>query len=164
MCKRKIISVFIIIGLCSLSSCDWGRMWETPAVRSHEKKVPDMPKGTVPFGGGEEIWMKMPAEDILSLVPADDPLVIEQGKTLYFTYCAQCHGPQFDGNGTVGQSFAPLPTNLRSEAVQKSIDGVLFKSLSYGVPNGRQPPLATTIELADRWKIIAFVQSLGVQP
>ncbi len=164
MCKCKIISVFIIIGLCCLSSCDWGRMWETPAVRSHEKKILEMPKGTVPFDGGEEIWINMSPDEIHFPVSADDPLIVEQGKPLYFTYCAQCHGPQFDGNGTVGQSFAPLPTDLRSEAVQSTMEGTLFKSISYGVPNGRQPPLASTIELSDRWKIIAFVRSLGVRP
>jgi hypothetical protein len=63
----------------------------------------------------------------------------------------------------VGQSFDPLPTDLRSVKVQTLPEGVLFKEISYGVPNGRQPPLATTIEVMDRWRIVAYVKSLGVR-
>jgi mono/diheme cytochrome c family protein len=80
---------------------------------------------------------------------------------LYQVYCAQCHGNNFDGNGTVGQSFQPLPANLRSPQVQAKTEGELFKSISFGIPGGRQPALDTTITPNDRWYIIAFVQSLG---
>jgi hypothetical protein len=61
----------------------------------------------------------------------------------------------------VGQSFHPLPTHLRSPEVQSKSEGQLFKSISFGVPGGRQPALDTTIPAEDRWYIIAFVQSLG---
>jgi hypothetical protein len=39
----------------------------------------------------------------------------------------------------------------------------LFKSVSYGIPGGRQPPLETTITIDDRWSVVAFVQSLGLR-
>lgn len=90
----------------------------------------------------------------------NDPEAIKLGKALYFTYCAQCHGEDFDGNGTVGQSFHPPLPDLRSVRVQSLSEGVLFKDISYGKPDGRQPPLATTIGLMDRWRIIAFIRSL----
>jgi mono/diheme cytochrome c family protein len=144
-----------------LTSCDYGRMWETPAVRPHEEEILVMPEGIVPFDGGEEIWMATPAGDLKSPLTLDDPVNMEQGKTLYFTYCAQCHGRGFDGNGTVGQSFAPLPTDLRTEKVQSLSEGAMFKEISYGVPDGRQPPLASTIKACDRWRIAAYVKSLG---
>jgi mono/diheme cytochrome c family protein len=137
-----------------------GRMWETPAVRPHEEKLLIMANGTVPYDGGEAVFKNARAEDLLSPFHADDPKAIASGKSLYFTYCAQCHGNYFDGSGTVGQSFHPLPTNLRDPKVQAKTDGALFKSISYGVPDGRQPPLATTINVPDRWRIIAFLKSL----
>jgi len=60
------------------------------------------------------------------------------------------------------QPFADsLPADLRSPAVQSKPDGDLFKSVSYGVPGGRQPPLHTTITIDDRWHVIAFIKSLG---
>lgn len=140
----------------------YGRMRETPAVRSHEEPPLPMESGIVPAGGGEAIFRSTPAEQLHSpfQTTADD---LKQGKTLYFVFCAQCHGTYHDGNGTVGQSFAPLPEDLRSAKVQALSDGILFKEISYGTPNGRQPPLATTIAAADRWRIIAYVQSLGIR-
>jgi hypothetical protein len=42
-------------------------------------------------------------------------------------------------------------------------EGNIFKDISYGVPKGRQPPLATTIQVIDRWRIVAYVKSLGLR-
>jgi len=137
-----------------------GRMWETPAVRPHEQKLLVMETGVIPFNGGEGVFRTAREEDLMSPFESGDPAVVESGKSLYFTYCAQCHGKYFDGNGTVGQSFTPLPADLRNTKIQALPEGVLFKSISYGVPGGRQPPLATTIEVEDRWRIIAFLKSL----
>lgn len=138
-----------------------GRMWETPAVRPHEQQLLIMEPGVVPFGGGEAEYRNAKAEDLISPFKSDDSEVVAFGKSLYFTYCAQCHGKYHDGNGTVGQSFHPLPGDLQRNKVQSLPQGTLFKEISYGVPNGRQPALATTIEVMDRWRIIAYVKSLG---
>ena len=138
-----------------------GRMWETPAVRPHEQQLLIMEPGVVPFGGGEAEYRNAKAEGLISPFKNDDSEVVASGKSLYFTYCAQCHGKYHDGNGTVGQSFHPLPGDLQSDKVQSLPQGTLFKEISYGAPNGRQPALATTIELMDRWRIIAYVKSLG---
>lgn len=153
---------FILLGaVFFISSCDYGRMWETPAVKPHEESLLVMPRGNVPFDGGEAIWMSMPADDLKSPLAQGDPSVIEQGKSLYFTFCAQCHGRNYDGNGTVGQSFSPIPTDLRTAHVQSLSEGALFKEISYAVSGGRQPPLASTIANMERWQIIAHVKSLG---
>ena len=138
-----------------------GRMWETPAVRPHEQPMLIMEPGVVPLGGGEAEYRNAKAEDLISPFKSDDPEAAASGKALYFVYCAQCHGKYHDGNGTVGQSFNPLPSDLESDKVQSLPQGTLFKEISYGIPNGRQPALATTIEIMDRWRIIAYVKSLG---
>lgn len=140
-----------------------GRMWETPAIRPHEEKIPGMPSGTVPFDGGEAAYRISDGAEISSPFTVRDRVSIKAGERLYFTYCAQCHGKYHDGNGTVGQSFAPLPGDLRSVKVHSMHEGELFKEISYGVPGGRQPALATTLAVNDRWKIIAYVKSLGVR-
>ena len=140
-----------------------GRMWETPAVRPHEQKLLIMEPGVLPFNGGEAEYRNVKGEDLISPFKNDDPKVVASGKSLYFTYCAQCHGKYHDGNGTVGQSFHPLPGDLQSARVQSLPRGTLFKEISYGVPNGRQPALATTIEVMDRWRIIAYVKSLELR-
>ena len=137
-----------------------GRMWETPAVRPHEEKLQLMETGLIPFDGGEASFRASVAEALMSPFESDNSKIIESGKSLYFTYCAQCHGKYLDGNGTVGQSFHPLPADLRDPKIQALPEGALFKSISYGIPGGRQPPLATTINVVDRWQIIAFLKSL----
>jgi mono/diheme cytochrome c family protein len=90
--------------------------------------------------------------------------VIKEGAQQYVNFCQQCHGVNYDGIGTVGQSFAPLPTDLRSPKVQSQSEGALFQHISYGIGgSGRQPALGTTIFMDDRWRIVAFVKSLGTR-
>lgn len=140
-----------------------GRMWETPAVRPYEEVLPPMEAGVIPVTGGEALYRARRGEDLKSPLEAGDLKTRSLGKTLYFTFCAQCHGKYHDGNGTVGQSFHPVPTDLRSERVQSMPEGVIFKSISYGIPkpDNRQPPLAATIAVEDRWRVIAYLKSLG---
>lgn len=142
---------------------DFWRMRETPGVKPHEEPLLIMAEGVVPVSAAEAILRITNADELQSPLDLEDPVVIEAGKKLYFNFCFMCHGPNYDGQGTVGQSFAPLPTDLRSEKVQSMSAGKLFKDISYGLPKGRQPPLATTINITDRWRIIAFVQSLGLR-
>ncbi len=142
----------------------YGRMRETPAIKPHEEPLLPMEAGVVPLAGGDGLLRLMPAEDLSPPFALDDPARRERGQAVYFTFCAQCHGPHYDGQGTVGQSFAPLPTDLRSAIVQGKPAGELFRTVSYGIPGGRQPALDTTIPIADRWSVVAFIGSLGPQP
>ena len=157
-----VVVIFVVYEVLILydNNFRYGRMWETHAVRPLEWPVMAMPEGAVAVDGADALLRRTPPELILPTVEMKDPETIKLGKTLYFTYCAQCHGENFDGNGTVGQSFHPPLPDLRSTRVQSLTEGVLFKEISYGKPDGRQPPLATTIALSDRWRIIAFIQSL----
>lgn len=141
----------------------YGRMRETPAVKPHEKPLIRMEAGVVPVSGGEAVLRATPGPALKSPLALEDATVIARGNAVYFTFCAQCHGPNHDGHGTVGQSFMPLPTDIRAPAVQSKLPGDLFKSVSYGIPGGRQPPLETTITIDDRWRVVAFVKSLGLR-
>ena len=170
---KKIIVFFIVVAIVLYGAYEalmyydnnfrYGRMRETPAVRPHEDPILIMEKGIVPLDGGEAIYRISAGVDLTSPVNMMASDVITRGKAVYLIYCAQCHGYNHDGNGTVGQSFHPLPTDLRSPQVQLKLDGELFKSVSYGIPEGRQPALETTITIDDRWRVIAFVKSLGLR-
>lgn len=139
----------------------YGRMRETPGVKPHEDPLLILETGIVPIHGGDAAYRLMPTTDLFSPLNMKASTTIARGQALYRVYCAQCHGINYDGNGTVGQSFQPLPANLLSAGVQSKSEAELFKSISFGIPNGRQPALDTTITQDDRWYIIAFVQSLG---
>jgi mono/diheme cytochrome c family protein len=142
----------------------YGRMRETPAVKPHEEPLIVMEAGVVPVSGGEAVLRATPGPELKAPVAMGDANVIARGKAVYVTFCAQCHGLNYDGQGTVGQSFKPLPTDVRSPAVQSKPVGELFKSVSYGIPGGRQPPLDTTLPIDDRWNVVAFIKSLGLRP
>ena len=170
---KKTIGFLIVVAILVLAAYHalmyydnnfrYGRMRETPAVKPYEAPLLIKEAGLVPINGGEAIYRASAGTDLMSPIDMAQPAVIDRGKAVYLIYCAQCHGLNYDGNGTVGQSFAPLPTDLRSAKVQESPAGVLFKNVSYGIPDGRQPPLHATITVDDRWKVIAFVKSLGTR-
>ena len=138
-----------------------GRMWKTPAIKPYENPIPVMAAGSMPVNGGEALYRATAADEIAAPFALTEPAAIASGQTAYQYYCIHCHGKNFDGYGTVGQSFAPPPGDLRSTKVQSMPVGMLFKEISYGIPGGRQPALATTVALDDRWHAIAYVKSLG---
>ena len=139
----------------------YGRMRETPAVKPYEEPILVMEKGLVPANGGEAVFRTTRGEMLKSPLSTNDTRIIKSGQTLYLTYCSQCHGKFHDGNGTVGQSFSPLPGDLRSARVQSLPEGLIFQEISYGIKGGRQPALSTTISVLSRWRIISYLKSLG---
>ena len=170
---KKIIGFIVVVAVILYAAYEalmyydnnfrYGRMRETPAVRPQEVPLFNMDAGIVPVSAGEAIYRATPGIDLVSPLDAAEPLVVARGKAVYLTYCAQCHGYNYDGNGTVGQSFQPLPTDLRSSEVQTKPEGELFKTVSYGIPGKRQPALQTTITIDDRWHVIAFIKSLDLR-
>ena len=170
--KKLVLLVIVVIAVTVVynalmyydNNFPLGRMRETPAVRPHENPILIMEAGIVPFHGGEAVLRATPPDRLTSPLAMTDPSVQQEGKKQYLLYCNQCHGNRHDGNGTVGQSFYPLPTDLRSPKVQRQSAGQLFQHISYGVGgSGRQPALGTTIEMQDRWRIIAYIKSLGTR-
>ena len=170
---KKIIGFIVVVAVILYAAYEalmyydnnfrYGRMRETPAVRPQEVPLFNMEAGIVPVNAGEAIYRTPPGVDLESPLDAAEPLVVARGKAVYLTYCAQCHGYNYDGNGTVGQSFQPLPTDLRSPEVQTKPEGELFKTVSYGIPGKRQPALQTTVTIDDRWHVIAFIESIGLR-
>ena len=170
---KKIIGLLIVIGIIGYAGYEalmyydnnfrYGRMRETPAVRPYEEPLLIMEAGLVPVNGGEAVYRTTAGIHLMPPLKMRDATVIARGKAVYLTFCAQCHGYNYDGNGTVGQSFKPLPTDLRSAKVQSTFEGELFKSISYGIPGGRQPALETTVKIDDRWHVIAYIKSLGTR-
>jgi mono/diheme cytochrome c family protein len=140
-----------------LCSCDYARMKDDEAINTYQTTMPDMPRKSVPVGGGLEVVKETSPQDLKNPLPNNQES-IDWGREKYGFYCVQCHGPKGNGNGTVGQSFAPLPTHLTRSYVQKQSDGKLFFKVSLGFR--RHPPLATTVAENDRWAIIHYLRSL----
>ncbi len=140
-----------------LLGCDYARMKDQESVRTYETKLPSMPSGTLPTEGGILLITSVDPKGIPNPLKPE-PHNLQRGREAFRNFCSMCHGLKGDGRGTVGQSFYPLPTDLRSEAVQALSDGELFKIISLG--SRRSPPLAHTISEEDRWAIVLHLRAL----
>ena len=170
----RILGVIMIVTIVGLTA--WGvitlydenlkvgRMWETPQVRPHEKPLPVMDAHSMPISGGEALLRLADPDGLKAPFEIGTAVAVTAGEKGYGYYCVQCHGKHHDGAGTVGQSFAPLPGDLRSAKIQTMTPGKIFHEISYGVPGGRQPALASTISVDERWRIVGYVLSLGQRP
>jgi mono/diheme cytochrome c family protein len=144
----------------ALTACDYGRMREDEAVQTFKTRMPIMPARTIPGAGGIELLRQADPNRLTNPVP-NTPESVAEGKQRYVYYCVQCHGPAADGNGTVGQSFAPLPADLGSPAVQQQSDGMLFAKMSLGYL--RHPPLWYTVAEEHRWALVNYIRALKKQ-
>jgi len=152
------LTMAVLIALtCHIVGCDYARMKDQESVRTYESEMPETVEGTIPINGGIAV---LKSEDPAKLRNPllSTPEVMERGRTAYGYFCMMCHGPKLDGNGTVGQSFSPLPADLVSPYVQGQNDGALFYKISLGYK--RHPPLAHTVSSEDRWAIIVYIRSL----
>lgn len=156
--RRWLLALLVAILLGGLTACDYARMKEQEYVRTYEVALPQMPEGTIPVAGGVEITRVADPSTLVNPLPRT-PETVERGRAVYDIACLMCHGPRADGNGTVGQSFHPLPTNLRDPKVQTQPDGLIFYRVSFGFE--RQPPLYYTVAEEDRWAVIHFIRSLA---
>jgi cytochrome c1 len=150
------LTTLFIFGV-SLLGCDYGRMKDQEAVQPYRVELPEMPDHTVPTTGGIEVIKETPPDNFHNPFGRTQE-VLDRGKSGYGNYCVMCHGSKFDGNGTVGQSFYPLPTDLKNPSVQRQSDGRLFHTITLGLR--QHPGLGFMISETDRWAIVHYLRSL----
>jgi putative copper resistance protein D len=82
---------------------------------------------------------------------------IAEGKVLYQTHCASCHGtPKFDGAAQGGTAVDLLVT----EAAWRS-SGDLFWLITHGAPDRGMPAFDSQLQDAQRWDVINFLHALA---
>jgi hypothetical protein len=154
-------------------SVDFERMRITDVQRPYEVAVAEIPAGAVPVDGGEAKYRFAPTGTIVNPIDLSTRGAyvssLKKGADAFVYFCIQCHGTYLNGDGTVGQSFQPLPTDLQSPGVQARSDDFLFRHLSYGYEftdpdrklGKKAPPLYYTVAVADRWHVINFMRSFS---
>ena len=151
----RFCAVFVCIGL--LWGCNYRRMIDQTSVRTYKKAIPEMDQRSIPTRDGFQALKAADASTLRNPVLSTEA-AIEAGRRAYGYYCAHCHGVRADGMGTVGQSFSPLPADLRSENVQSQADGALYAKIRLGYL--RHPRLFSTISEGDTWAVIDFMRTL----
>ncbi|SNB46681.1 cytochrome C [Geobacter sp. DSM 9736] len=137
------------------------RMKEQPHIRAYQTVAPLPPEGTVAVHVPEGIPSSAQAALATNPLEATD-LNIERGKVYYGYYCIFCHGEEGRGNGPVGESYSPVPADLRSARVRGYRDGQLLRRMLTGAGHG--PVLERVVSPRHRWHIVLYVRSLAAAP
>jgi hypothetical protein len=153
------LSFVLVSFLLSCWGCDYARMRDQESVRTYEAKLPEMPEGSIPIAQGTAIYKSGEPSELKNPLPVNAD-TLERGRTAYGYFCIICHGQRLDGNGTVGQSFSPLPADLKSADVLDQSNGELFQKISFGFL--RHPPLNETVPPEDRWAIIHYIRVVKI--
>lgn len=86
--------------------------------------------------------------------------IIAEGKELFSIYCMTCHGETGQGDGLTGVVFKGVPA-YNVGRVKELPEGHIFHVITHG--KGRMGSHASQIGIADRWKIVRYVQTLQNQ-
>ena len=90
-----------------------------------------------------------------------------QGKALYATHCASCHGPQGKGDGPGSDYASDLTDDLR---IELNTEGVLFYKIwngriKYGKgPTEDMPAFHSKLEKDQVWLLVEYLKVLRTPP
>lgn len=156
MMTKRFFCFLLILLSASIWGCDYARMYDQESVRTYKKEMPPMDERTIPVKGGFQDLLTADPKTLHNPLPPT-PASLEEGRLAYGYFCMQCHGPNRDGSGTVGQSFSPLPTDLGSAGVRSQTDGELYARIRLGYK--RHPRLYTTVAETDTWAVVNYLKS-----
>ena len=143
--KRTMIYLLLVSAAIAVGC---GQFNDQVSVRPYEQPQLQPPEGTVAAEAGAPVHPS--AEEMAAMV--------EPGRMAYRRYCWACHGPQLDGNGTVGPSFPRSFVSLTDDSIVEASDEDLFEIITEG--SGMHPPLLSTMLDADVWRAIAYVRAV----
>jgi predicted CXXCH cytochrome family protein len=91
-----------------------------------------------------------------------DAEALQQGRQLFLSRCATCHGVDGSGVTAIGVSLYPRVPDLRRSPTQNLTDGQIHYIIEYGVRFTGMPAqsIAHRQTNGDSWKLALFVRSL----
>ena len=104
-------------------------------------------------------WVAPAAAQALKPPVSSTPASLKEGKSLYVTNCAPCHGNKGKGDGPAAAALSPKPADHTSAAVQREKDGSLFWKISQG--NKPMPSYKISLSATQRWELVDYIRSLA---
>lgn len=132
-------------------------MYRGAAVQPLSRAPRVMPSDTMPVDRGEppmSVDEAAKAANPLSATPEN----LANGKGLFVTNCAPCHGESGTGDGSVVHLLHQKPRDLLGSEAKALSDGYI-----YGViRNGFQlmPSYGDAMSSSERWQVVLYVRSL----
>jgi hypothetical protein len=137
------------------------RMRDQPSIKPHERDLPEAPEHQVPWESPVAPPLSEAEATAMQNPVSPTGEAVSLGRIYYGYYCLMCHGEKGNGEGPVGASYVPLPTDLTSVDVLGQPDGELARAMVMG--RGHEPVLETTVSLEKRWYILHYMQKLAVE-
>jgi mono/diheme cytochrome c family protein len=98
-----------------------------------------------------------PVAELPAQVTVDQALV-DRGQSRFNIYCAPCHSPLGDGNGTIVQRGYKRPTSLHDARLRAVPIGYFYDVITNGF--GQMPDYAAQVAPQDRWAIAVYIRAL----
>ena len=105
--------------------------------------------------GHEESWKAPDSEEHRRNPVRVDAASLAEGKKLYRTYCAACHGEAGRGDGPAGAALTPRPADLAHEAPHDP-DGELAWKIATGRPP--MPAWKGTLTETQIWHVVNYIK------
>ena len=86
---------------------------------------------------------------------------IREGKKIFDTRCAGCHGSTGHGDGPDASQLRVRPARLSGQRVQEESDGLLWWKISLG--KKPMPGFGFRLSPTDRWHVINYLRTLSEQ-
>ncbi|HKZ69694.1 MAG TPA: cytochrome c, partial [Anaerolineales bacterium] len=110
------------------------------------------------------VFYRSPSTEQAGLVNPIPPneMSIAQGRILFETNCAPCHGETGLGDGPVGITLNPRPADLTQHAIPGvHPDGQLYLWISDGFPGSVMPKFRTALSDDERWHLVNYMRTLA---
>jgi len=104
-------------------------------------------------------WVSPKAAQEVKNPIAGDKASLVDGKKLYTTNCAPCHGDKGRGDGPAAAALNPKPADHSSAVVQSESDGSLYWKLSEG--RNPMPAYKAILNEHQRWALVNYIRTLA---
>lgn len=144
-----------------LSGNSRAQQQKPPEEKQAEQKAPESKEKPQ---GETKTDAKIPAEESQrSNTVKPDADSIAQGKRMYSSQCAMCHGTTGDGKGDLAEDMKLKLRDYRDPGELKGFtDGDLFYILTHG--KGQMPDEGDRLSATQKWNLINYIRSLAKKP
>jgi mono/diheme cytochrome c family protein len=148
---KYLAQLVILVAAPFLMAAIW--MDDQQSFKPYKAPVLSPPASAVPVTGKEIISQETELKNPVSATDTS----LSQGKTLFDTNCAMCHGQTSAERGLVGKKLVPPPPGLDRGMVKGLSDSVIFKAVTFGF--GRMPAFRDKLSPQERWNLVNFLRT-----